>query len=174
MFSDLSIWILWTDLERSLEQVIFVRFSLLYWNNLLVCGFVDSSVVRFPTHLFPPYQWLEYQTQPTLPLYTCGNRNGFHSRLGNLDFSRPVALSRFYYSWLLSSIIIIIIIIIITRPKPAYGRQGLAGGSLRASGAQLGSEKWWFFLTHKHTHRHFIIIYISLTLYLPSQLFALV
>ena len=38
-------------------------------------------------------------------------------------------------------IIIIIIIIIITRPKPAYGWQGLAGTSLRASGAQLGYEK---------------------------------
>ena len=38
-------------------------------------------------------------------------------------------------------ITIIIIIIIITRPKPAYGRQGLAGGSLRACGAQLGSGK---------------------------------
>ena len=32
---------------------------------------------------------------------------------------------------------IIIITIIITRPKPAYGRQGLAGRLLRASGAQL-------------------------------------
>ena len=48
--------------------------------------------------------------------------------------------------------IIIIIIIIITRPKPAYGRQGLAGGSLRASGAQLGSGKWWFFVTHRQTN----------------------
>ena len=36
---------------------------------------------------------------------------------------------------------IIIIIILITRPKPAYGRQGLAGGSLCAFGAQLGSGK---------------------------------
>ena len=40
------------------------------------------------------------------------------------------------------SIIIISIIItstiIITRPKPAYGWQGLAGVWLRASGAQLG------------------------------------
>ena len=52
-------------------------------------------------------------------------------------------------------VIIVIIVIIITRPKPAYGRQGLAGSwgqdtdqagtfrgvlnvSLRASGAQLG------------------------------------
>ena len=35
----------------------------------------------------------------------------------------------------------IIIIIIITRPKPANGRQGLAGVSLRASGAQLGRGK---------------------------------
>ena len=31
--------------------------------------------------------------------------------------------------------------IITTRPKPAYGRQGLAGCSLRADGAQLGSGK---------------------------------
>ena len=38
-------------------------------------------------------------------------------------------------------IVIIIIIIIITRPKPAYGRRGLAGGSLRTSGAQLESGK---------------------------------
>ena len=36
---------------------------------------------------------------------------------------------------------IIIIFIIITRPKPAYGGQGLADRSLRASGAQLGSGK---------------------------------
>ena len=33
------------------------------------------------------------------------------------------------------------IIIIISRPKPAYGQQGLVGGSLRASGAQLRSGK---------------------------------
>ena len=40
-------------------------------------------------------------------------------------------------------IIVAIIIIMITRPKLAYGRQGLAvvGSSLRASGAQLGSGK---------------------------------
>ena len=37
-------------------------------------------------------------------------------------------------------IIIIILTIIITRPKPAYGRQGLAGGSLRTSGAELGGK----------------------------------
>ena len=37
-------------------------------------------------------------------------------------------------------IIIIALIIIITRPKPAYDRQGLAAVSLRASGAQLGSD----------------------------------
>ena len=49
-------------------------------------------------------------------------------------------------------IIIMIVIIINTRPRPAYGRQGLAGGSLRASGAQLGSGKWWFFVTHKQTN----------------------
>ena len=42
---------------------------------------------------------------------------------------------------IIASVEVIIIIIIITRPKPAYGRQGLAGGSLRASSAQLGSGK---------------------------------
>ena len=37
---------------------------------------------------------------------------------------------------------IIIITIIITRPKPTYSRQGLAGSSLRASGVWLGHRKW--------------------------------
>ena len=54
-------------------------------------------------------------------------------------------------------IIINIIIIIITRPKPAFGRQGLAGRPLRASRAQLGSGKWSFFMTNTR----FIIIYIT-------------
>ena len=31
-------------------------------------------------------------------------------------------------------------------------RQGHAGCSLCASGAQLGSRKWWFFVTAKQTH----------------------
>ena len=53
-------------------------------------------------------------------------------------------------------ITIITITIIITRPKPAFGRQGLGGVSLRASGAQLGRGMWSFFVTHKHC----IIIYI--------------
>ena len=52
-------------------------------------------------------------------------------------------------------IIIMIMIIIITRPKPAYGRQGLAGGSLRASSAQLGSDHFSL-----QTHKHCIKIYI--------------
>ena len=47
-----------------------------------------------------------------------------------------------------------IIIIIITRPKPAYGRQGLAGCSLPSSGAQFGSRKWWYFVTDTHTFHH--------------------
>ena len=61
----------------------------------------------------------------------------------------------------LVTIIIIIPIVIITRPKTAYGQQGLAGSSLFASGAQLrwiGSDH---FPCHTNTHRHFIIIYIS-------------
>ena len=57
-------------------------------------------------------------------------------------------------------------IYIITRPKPAYGQQGLAGSSLHASGAQLGSGKWWFFVTN----RHFIIINISSLSPLPPDL----
>ena len=51
------------------------------------------------------------------------------------------------------------IIIIITRPKPAYGRQGLAGGSLRASSAQLKVGSAHFSLL---TNKHFIIMYISM------------
>ena len=51
-----------------------------------------------------------------------------------------------------------IIIIIITRPKPAYGRQGQAGVSLGASGAQLGRIGSDHF--SRQIHRHFIIIYI--------------
>jgi len=47
-------------------------------------------------------------------------------------------------------------IITITRQKPAYGRQGLAAVSLRASGAQLGRGKWSFFVTDTQTHTHFI------------------
>ena len=55
--------------------------------------------------------------------------------------------------------VVIIIIIIITRPKPAYGQQGLAGCSLRASGAQLGNGKWWFsWQTNRHTLHHYIYI----------------
>ena len=50
-------------------------------------------------------------------------------------------------------------LLILTRPKSAWGWQGLAGGSLRASGAQLGSGKWSFFVTYTQTNRHFIIIY---------------
>ena len=42
---------------------------------------------------------------------------------------------------LITIFIIIILIIITTRPKPAYGRQGLAGVSLRTVGAQLGINK---------------------------------
>ena len=46
-----------------------------------------------------------------------------------------------FYIMLMPNIIFIIIIIMNTRPKPAYGRQDLAGSSFRASGAQLGSGK---------------------------------
>ena len=50
-------------------------------------------------------------------------------------------------------IIINTVIIVITRPKLAYGRQGLAGVSLCASGGQLEINK-------NVTDIHFIIIYI--------------
>ena len=64
-------------------------------------------------------------------------------------------------SWCSSSSIIIILIMIIlntvinviTRPKLAYGRQGLAGVTLCASGAQLKVNK-------NVTDIHFIMIYI--------------
>ena len=60
-------------------------------------------------------------------------------------------------------------IIIITRPKPAYGRQGPAGGSLCASVTQLGSGKWWFFVTNKHTLHHNIYIIIPSPSYSSSS-----
>ena len=47
---------------------------------------------------------------------------------------------------------IVNIINIFTRPKLVYGRQGLAGVSLRAFGAQLRRGKWSFFVTHTQTH----------------------
>ena len=55
--------------------------------------------------------------------------------------------------------------IIITRPKPT-------GGSLCASGAQLGSRKWLFFVTHKHTFHHniYIITIINLTIITEDEL----
>ena len=49
-------------------------------------------------------------------------------------------------------IILNTVIIVITRPKLAYGRQGLAGVTLRASGAQLKVNK-------NVTDIHFIMIY---------------
>ena len=51
-------------------------------------------------------------------------------------------------------LLLLLLIIIITRPKPAYCRQGLAGVSLCASGAQLGINKNVIGI-------HFIIIYLS-------------
>ena len=63
---------------------------------------------------------------------------------------------------LLTTTNIIIIIIIITRPKPAYGWQGLANISLRASGAQLGRGKCSFFVTHTQTLHHNIYIIIAI------------
>ena len=50
------------------------------------------------------------------------------------------------------STVVFILIINFARQKPAYGQKGLAGGSLRASGAQFGSGKWWFFVTDTHTN----------------------
>ena len=65
----------------------------------------------------------------------------------------PSALGRLHRLSILNVIIdpIIIFIIIITRPKPAYGRQGPTNVLLRASGAQLGSGKWSFFVTDTQT-----------------------
>ena len=58
---------------------------------------------------------------------------------------------------LVTIFITIILIIITTRPKPAYGRQGLADVSLRTVGAQLGIIKN---VTDIHTLHHNIYINI--------------
>ena len=74
------------------------------------------------------------------------------------------------WQWLACEAIIIIINIIIiniTKPKPTYGRQGLAGGSLHGSGGQLGNGKWWFFVTNTHTNTHFSLLWSSLSLTTP-------
>ena len=56
------------------------------------------------------------------------------------------------------------IIIMNTRPKPAYCRQGQAGVSLRASGAQLGSDHFSL-----QTHTNFIIISSAWTSKSPTK-----
>ena len=53
---------------------------------------------------------------------------------------------------------LITIIIIITRPKPAYGRQGRAGVPLRASGAKL------------HHNIYIIIIIMTAVTFINTQL----
>ena len=58
---------------------------------------------------------------------------------------------------LVTIFITIILIIITTRPKPAYGRQGLASVLLRIVGAQLGINKN---VTDIHTLHHNIYINI--------------
>ena len=56
-----------------------------------------------------------------------------------------------------------LLLIIVTRPKLAYGGQGLAGVSLCASGAQLGRGKWSFFVTDTHL---MIYVYIIRRIYI--------
>ena len=70
--------------------------------------------------------WALIATIPCFRLVNCLRRKG-------CPYDRASTLFIF--------ITIIITIIIITRPKPAYDRQGLAAISLRASGAQLGRGK---------------------------------
>ena len=66
------------------------------------------------------------------------------------------------WSWRDQTIIIITTTIIINnRPKPAYGRQGLAGCSLSASGDQLGrgsGDYSWH--THRQTLHHNIYVIV--------------
>ena len=65
--------------------------------------------------------------------------------------------------------IFIITTIIITRPKLA-GWQGIAGRSLRAFGAQLGSGKWWFFVTQT-LHHNIDIIFIFVQIFCRNVLY---
>ena len=57
-----------------------------------------------------------------------------------------------------------------TRPKPAYDRQGLAGGSLCASGAQLASGNWEvMILCYRQTlHHNIYIIIIIITVIIAT------
>ena len=52
-----------------------------------------------------------------------------------------IVIVNIIFNIIVNIIVKIIVNIILTRPKPVYGRQGLAGQSLRASSAQLGSGK---------------------------------
>ena len=54
--------------------------------------------------------------------------------------------------------LIIIIIIITTRPKPAYGPQGLANVLLRASGTQLGNDDFSLHINTQTLHHNIYII----------------
>ena len=72
---------------------------------------------------------------------------------------------------IINKIVILFFIIIITRPKPAYGRQGLAGGSLRASRPALSLEAGsdYFLLqinTHTHTSSFLLLIIIIIIKFL--------
>lgn len=74
-------------------------------------------------------------------------RSCFTRTLGNNRSGSPLPTSLSSWSERTRSIII-------TRPKPAYGWQGLANISLGSA------RKWCFFVTDTQTHRHFIMIYI--------------
>ena len=85
------------------------------------------------SHVFLWHTCVSMYTQPSYSIlvsYSVQMRHSLNPRV--IPRCRVISL-------LLRSLTIIIIII--TRPKPAYSRQVLAGGSLRASDAQLGSGK---------------------------------
>ena len=85
----------------------------------------------------------KYSGGNTVEIPSGANRGGVFLHLSIMVHAAATYCSAFHpygtrkFGDIISTIIIITIIIIITRPKPAYGQQGLAGRSLCASGAQL-------------------------------------
>ena len=61
-----------------------------------------------------------------------------------------------------STFISVFILIILNRPKPAYGRQGLANVSLRASGAQLGVDDFSIHTNTQTLHHNIYILILIL------------
>ena len=130
------------------------------WKSLLVAEesfFEKSAEFEVETSLHPDVKW--YQAVIT-------------SRV-----------NRRYHILTLSIIIIIIVIIIITRPWPAFGRQGLVGSSggytyhgytshasPRACGARLGLQLWLGETKQNKTPWTLNLEHSNLPTFLPSSL----